>query len=196
MVPGWNPGGGGNPASATLRSQSRVISWYRGEPVPWYLANVAHPGFRQFLAERTTGLINGTFYFGRPFVGGPIDGVVCDESIYYPIYGEGLLDRSTEYYGIPLTENHPYAIAVEELYPYLSQSLFNLVGTTVDVMPNYGHVLFLNYATVRDKRPGRDAVDLGRGVVTFTGYRRRPTEAAAITKKDYLNACVRSWSRY
>ncbi len=191
MVPGWNPGGGGNPASATLRSQSRVVSWYRGEPVPWYLANVAHPGFRQFLAERTKMLINGTFYSGRPFVGGPIDGIVCDESIYYAIYGEGQINRSAEYFGIPLTENHPYAIAVEELYPYLSQSLFNAVGTTVDVMPNYGHVLFLNYAN-------RSAVNVqaatpwiwGEVWVTFTGY-PTPTNGSSrcITyEKDYLNA--------
>jgi len=191
MVPGWNPGGGGNPASATLRSQSRVIAYYRGEPLPWYLANVAHSGFRQFLAERTTGLINGVFYTGSPFATGPIDGVVGDESIYYPIFGEGLLDHSTEYYGIPLTDNHPYAIAVEELYPYLAQSLLNAIGNTVDVMPNYGHVLFLNYAN-------RSAINIqattpwiwGEVWVTFTGS-STPTSGSnrCITyDKDYLNA--------
>ena len=194
MVPGWNPGGGGNPATATLRSQSRVVAYYRGEPLPWYLANVAHPGFREFLAERTAGLVNGTFYFGRPFVGGPIDGVVCDESIYYPIFGEGLLDRSTEYYGIPLTDNHPYAIAVEGLYSYLAQSLGNSIGNTVDVMPNYGHVFFLDY-------PNRSAVNVqaatpwiwGEVWVTFTGY-ATPTSGSnrCITyDQDYLNAVRR-----
>ena len=153
MVPGWNPGGGGNPASATLRSQSRVIGYYNGSPEPWHLANIAHPGFRAFLTERTTGLIDGNYYFNTPFVTGPIDGIMCDEAIYYPMFREGVLDRSTEYYGIALTEDHPYAIAIEELYPYLAESLLNAVGVTQDVMPNYGHVLFLNY-------PNRSAINI------------------------------------
>lgn len=194
MVPGWNPGGGGNPASATLRSQSRVIGYYNGNPEPWYLANVAHPGFRQFLAERMTGLTDGTWFFNVRFATGPIDGVMCDEPIYYPIFGEGLLDHSTEYFGIPLTDLHPYALALESLYPYLAQSLFNSVGNTVDVMPNYGHVLFLSY-------PNHSAINIQSTMpwiyaevwVTFTGH-STPTNGTGrcITyEKDYLNA-VRS----
>jgi hypothetical protein len=189
MVPGWNPGGGGNPASATMRAQSRVIGYYAGSPEPSYLANVAHPGFRQFFAERAAALIDGTWYFNTPFSTGPIDGIMCDEAIYYPNFGEGLLDRSTEYYGVPLTEGHPLAVALEELYPFLAEQLMGAIGTTVDVMPNYGHVLFLNY-------PNQAAMNiqattpwiLGEVWVSFTGS-ATPTGGSnrCITyDKDYM----------
>jgi hypothetical protein len=145
MVPGWNPGGGGLPATATQRSQSRVVGYYNGNPVPWYFANVAHPGFKQFMAARISGLIDGTWYLGTPFASGPLDGVLGDEAIWYALYKEGFLDHSTEYYGIPVNADHPYAIAIEQFYPFLSDALMNALGRTEDVMPNYGHVLFLNY---------------------------------------------------
>lgn len=145
MVPGWNPGGGGNPASATIRAQSRVVGYYYGRATPDYFANIAHPGFRQFMAERIAGLIDGTWYYNTPYASGPLDGILGDEAIWYAIYKEGLLDHSVEYYGIPINENHPYAIAYEQFYPFLAQSLLAQLGRTEDVMPNYGHVLFLNY---------------------------------------------------
>ncbi|HKW13900.1 MAG TPA: hypothetical protein VJS69_05385 [Candidatus Krumholzibacteria bacterium] len=145
MVPGWNPGGGGKPASATTRAQSRVIGYYGGTPQPSYFANIANPGFKQFMAERITGLINGTWYSTVPFATGPVDGIMGDEAIWYAIYKEGALDHSVEYYGIPLTADHPYAIAIEQFYPYLSETLLRVLSRTEDVMPNYGHVLFLNY---------------------------------------------------
>jgi len=145
MVPGWNPGGGGNPASATTRAQSRVVGYYYGVSTPAYFGNIAHPGYKQFTAERIAGVIDGTWYFNTPFASGPMDGIMCDEAIWYAIYKEGMLDHSTEYYGIPINENHPYAIAYEQFYPYLSESLLAQLGRTEDVMPNYGHVLFLNY---------------------------------------------------
>ncbi len=191
MVPGWNPGGGGNPASATNRSQSRVVGYRWGAPELPYFANVSHPGFRLYYLARTTGLVDGTWYFNQPFVTGPLDGIMCDEAVYYPSFGEGLLDRTTEYYGIPITDNHPYAVAVESFYPNLAAALVNTVGTTVDVMPNFGHVLFLNY-------PNRSAINiqtttpwiLGEVWVTFTGT-SSPTSGAnrCITyDKDYVNA--------
>jgi hypothetical protein len=118
MVPGWNPSGvGGKPHSATQRSQSRVVGYDYGNPTPWYFANLGHPGYRQFLFERTAGLIDGTWYYNEPYASGPLDGVLCDEAVYYPSFGEGLLDKTTEYYGIPLTDTHPYAITTENLYP-------------------------------------------------------------------------------
>lgn len=191
MVPGWNPGGGGNPASATSRSQSRVVGFASGDSGPWHFANVEHPGYRQFLFERTAGLIDGTWYYNQPFATGPVDGVVCDEAIYYPMFGEGLLDRSDEYYGIPLTENHPFAVALENLYPLFAESLLGILGTTADLMPNYGHVLFLNY-------PNPAAINIqattpwiqGEVWVTFTGT-SSPTTGGnrCITyEKDYVQA--------
>jgi len=144
MVPGYNPGGPN--ASATQRSQSRVVGYYyAGSPTPLHFANLAHPGFRQFLAERTAGLLDGTFYFNQEYVSGPLDGILFDEALYYPLFGEGLLDKSTEYWGIPLNDSHPYATTLANLYPFMSETLANQVGETVDVMPNYGHVLYLNY---------------------------------------------------
>ncbi len=189
-VPGWNPSGG-NPASATQRKQSRVVSYYRGSPEPTYFANVGHPGYRQYMIERLAGLVDGTWYFNQPYAGGPIDGVLCDEAIYYAVFGEGRLDRSSEYYGLPVNDMHPYAIAIENFYPFLANSLMNEVGTTVDVMPNYGHVLYLNY-------PNHSAIQvqatmpwiLGEVWVTYTGT-STPTSGnnRCITyDKDYVNA--------
>jgi hypothetical protein len=87
-----------------------------------------------------------------------------------------------------MTENHPLAMALEELYPFLAEQLMGAIGSTVDVMPNYGHVLFLNY-------PNPAAVNiqattpwiLGEVWVSFTGS-ATPTSGAnrCITyDKDY-----------
>lgn len=190
MVPGWDPGGPG-PATATTRAHSRVVGYYPGGPQPLYIANIAHPGFRQFMAERIAGLIDGTFWYNTPFASGTLDGIMCDEAVYYPLYKEGLLDRSTEYFGIPLTDGHPYAVALEQFYPYLSESLLDRFGETHDVMPNYGHVLFLSYAN-------RSAINIasytpwvwGEVWVTYTGL-SSPTSGSSrcVTyDKDYANA--------
>jgi hypothetical protein len=191
MAPGWNPGGGGNPASATTRAQSRVVGYYPNRPTPEYFPNIAHPGFKQFMAERIAGLIDGTWYFNTPFASGPLDGIMCDEAIWYAIYKEGSLDHSVEYYGIPINENHPYAIAYEQFYPFLSQSLLAQLGRTADVMPNYGHVLFLNYNN-------RSAVNIqfatpwawGEVWVRYTGFSAPTTgNSRCITYNwDYDNA--------
>ena len=144
-VPGWNPGGGGNPASATSRDQSRVVGYNYNSGVPWYFANINHPGYREFLAHHVAGLIDGTWYFNQPFASGPIDGVMVDEAIWYPLFGEGLLDHSNEYYGTPVTDGHPYTYAIESVFPSLAQDMMDEFASTKDIMPNYGHVLFLNY---------------------------------------------------
>jgi hypothetical protein len=190
MAPGWNPGGGGNPASATSRAQSRVVGFYNGNSQPWHLANLAHPGYKQFLAERIEGLIDGTWWYNQPFASGPLDGIMGDEAIYYAVYNEGVLSRSTEYYGIPITDYHPYAVAIEQYYPYLSQALLDAFGRTADVMPNYGNVMFLNYANP-------SAINIqaatpwvwGEVWLTNTGY-WTPTGGAyrCVTyDKDYVN---------
>ena len=190
MVPGYNPGGPN--ASATQRSQSRVVGYYyAGSPTPLYFANIGHPGFRQFLTERSAGLIDGSWYFNQRFTRGPLDGVLYDEALYYPLFQEGKLDKSTEYWGIPLNDAHPYAAGYANLFPYLSQTLAGMVGETVDVMPNYGHVMYLNYPN-----PAATVVQtttpwiLGEVWLTNTGT-SSPTSGPnrCITyEKDYLNA--------
>lgn len=145
MVPGWTSGSPKTGATATNRAQSRVVGYYNGHE-PWFMANLAHPGYRQFLDQFVAGNLDGTWWYNQKFASGPADGVMMDEAIWYPIYGEGLLDHSTEYYGIPINENHPYTYAIENLYPALAADMKDMLGSTRDVMPNYGHVLFLNYA--------------------------------------------------
>jgi hypothetical protein len=189
MVPGWNPGGPG-PATATSRSHARVVNYYNGSPQAWYMANIAHPGFRAFMLDRIVGLLDGTWWTNALFASGPLDGIMGDEAIYYAQYKEGLLDRSTEYFGIPLTDDHPYAVAFESFYPELSEALLGRFASTRDVMPNYGHVLFLNFVH-------RSAVNIqaatpwvwGEVWVTNTGL---PTPVSGASRcitydKDYVN---------
>jgi hypothetical protein len=165
MVPGWNPGGGGNPASATTRAQSRVVGYYYGVSTPAYFGNIAHPGYKQFTAERIAGVIDGTWYFNTPFASGPMDGIMCDEAIWYAIYKEGFLDHSVEYYGIPINENHPYAVAYEQFYPYLSESLLAQLG------PDRGRDAKLRsrslsqlQQSIGHQHPVLDSVGMGRSV--------------------------------
>ncbi len=190
LAPGWNPSGGGNPASATERSQSRVVAYYNGSSTPWHLANIAHPGYRRFFSEHVASLIDGTWYFNTPFATGPVEGVMVDEALYYPQFGEGQLDRTTEYYGVAMNDDHPHALAFESLYPYLTQELQREMGGTKDLMPNYGHVLFLNY-------PNRSAINVrkitpwiwGEVWVTYNGL-SSPTSGGnrCITyERDYTN---------
>jgi hypothetical protein len=140
-VPGWNPGGAN--ASATSRDQSRVVGFNFGQV--WHFGNVAHPGYRAFLAHHVAGLIDGTWYNNQPFATGPIDGVMVDESIWYPLFGEGLLDRSSEYYGTPINDQHPYTYVIEQMFPRLAQDMMNAFASAKDIMPNYGHALYLSY---------------------------------------------------
>ncbi|HEU4928358.1 MAG TPA: hypothetical protein VFU38_00900, partial [Candidatus Krumholzibacteria bacterium] len=133
MVPGYNPGGPN--ASATQRSQSRVVGYYyAGSPTPLQFANLAHPGYRGFLADLVAGLIDGTWYFNQPFATGPIDGVMMDDAIWYPSFGEGLLDHSSEYYGVPVNDSHPLTSAIENTFPWLAQEMLDRFGDTKDIM--------------------------------------------------------------
>ncbi|HEU4366544.1 MAG TPA: hypothetical protein VFT13_13895 [Candidatus Krumholzibacteria bacterium] len=188
VVPGWNPTSGGNPASATERWQSRALG--SNNATPWYLGNMAHPGYRQFLVEYARRLITGTWFSTVPFATGPVDGIMCDLGIYYPQFLEGQIDKTAEYYGVPLTEDHPYAVAVETVYPYLAGELVQVFGETKRLMPNYGHVFFLNYAN-------RSAINVqattpwiwGEVWVTYTGT-WSPTSGnnRCITyERDYAN---------
>ncbi len=190
IAPGWNPGGGGNPASATERSQSRAVSFYSGFVPPWYLANAANAGYRNFVAYYMGGLIDGTWWNPAPFATGPIDGVMCDDAIYYSLFGEGAVDHTSEYYGIPVTDDNPYPIAIEQAYPHLAQDLMARFGRTKDVMPNYGHVFFLNY-------PNRSAENVqkttpwiwGEVWVTYTGaaFPTSGNDRCITYDKDYEN---------
>jgi len=189
MVPGWNPGGPN--ASATDRAHARVVGYFFGDPQPWYFANVAHPGYRAFISDHIEALIDGTWYYNQPFATGPIDGVLMDEAIWYPIFGEGLLDHSTEYYGQEIDDDHPYTRSIEGLYPIMAQNMMTAFGATKDIMPNYGHVLFLNY-------PNRCAENiqattpwiLGEVWVQYTGT-ATPTSGGGRTityDNDYVNS--------
>lgn len=190
MVPGWNPGGPEGPATALLRSQSRVPRYYIGSSQPQYFVNIEDPGYKQFLVERSAELIEGTWWYGVPYATGPLDGIMCDEAIYYALFNEGLLARSDEYYGLTVNDNHPYPVAFEEFYGYLAESLLERLNRTADVMPNYGHVLFLNY-------PNRSAHNIqsitpwawGEVWVTYTGL-PAPTSGGnrcISYEKDYVN---------
>jgi|SRR5688572_25822018 hypothetical protein len=190
VAPGWNPGGGGNPATATERSHSRAVGYYSGGEA-WYLANVTHPGYRAFLKYHIAGLIDGTWWYNQTFATGPLDGVMVDESIWYPVFGEGLLDRSTEYYGIPVNDSHPYTYAIENMYPAIASDMLDEFSATKDIMPNYGHVLFLNFANrcaqqIQDTTPWI----YGEVWLNYTGF-NSPTSGTnrCITyDKDYVNA--------
>ena len=144
-VPGWNPARGPNdpPASATDRSQSRAFGIRVGNRPPWPLANVHNPDYRRFATDFISGLIDGTFY-GHPRAMGNIEGVVIDNAIYYPEFGEGQLPKTDEFYGIPMDDLHPYAIAFETFFIELIDALHGRFGGGADVMANYGHVLFLS----------------------------------------------------
>jgi hypothetical protein len=141
-VPGWNPGGPN--ASATSRSQSRVVGYNYHNNEPWYFANLEHPGYRGFLAYLVQSMIDGSWW-DKTYASGPIDGVMIDESIWYPAFGEGLLANSNEYFGTAVNDNHPYTYEVESQFPRLAEEMLQSFGTSKDMMPNFGHVLFLNY---------------------------------------------------
>ena len=169
MVPGYNPGGPN--ASAQTRSQSRVVGYYYpGFPTALQFANLAHPGYRAFLAELVAGLIDGTWYFNQPFATGPIDGVMMDDAIWYPIFGEGMLDHSSEYWHVPVNDSHPLTTSIENLFPWLAQAELDRFGDTKDIMPNYGHVMFLNYPNrCAENIQGTTPWILGEVWVSYTG---------------------------
>jgi hypothetical protein len=145
-VPGWNPnaGIGDPPASATTRSESRAFNRNDGAVGPLYMANIENPAMRRFLVHHIAGLVDGS-HWGTAFASGHIDGIMADIGVYYAQFGEGMLWNTDEYYGEPMVDTHPYSRGFETLYPYLATALEARFGQAIDIMPNYGHVYFLNY---------------------------------------------------
>lgn len=144
VVPGWVPGSPKPGATAQTRDQSRVPGYYSGGE-PWWMANLANPGYRKFLDAYLAGSLDGTWWYNQKWATGPADGTMIDVSIWYPAYHEGVLEHSVEYYGIPVNDGHPYTYAVESSFPALAADMLEEFGSTKDIMPNYSHVLFLNY---------------------------------------------------
>jgi len=185
MVPGWVPNGPTATASATSRDQSRVVGYYNGNETP-YMANVANAGYRQFLDAYIAGVLDGTWWYNQAFASGPADGVVIDEAIWYPAYKEGLLNHSTEYYGIPIDDSHPYSYAIESIYPELASDLKDHFGATKDIMPNYGHVLFLNYQNRCAQNIQKTTPWIwGEVWVTYTGTSSPTSGANRCITEDY-----------
>lgn len=149
VVPGWNPdwSPGDPPASATSRAQSRVPGFAGAADgtTVWKMANIEHPGYRRFLQYWAGHVMDGSLE-NQPVSGPPLDGMVCDNAIYYPRFGEGVLDRTDEYYGIPLTPQHPYAMGFATLFPEMTGGLAARFARGVDVMPNFGHVLYTTHS--------------------------------------------------
>lgn len=140
LVPGWNPDRAPDdpPASATERSQSRVFGIESTGGVPWRLGNITDPGYRRFHIEWTEKVLRGSAWGGGS-ASGPVDGILVDHAIYYPRYNEGLLDKTNEFYGLPLDESHPYTLGFVSYFGELREALEENVVEAVDIMANLGH---------------------------------------------------------
>jgi hypothetical protein len=149
MVPGWNPQRQAEdpPASATERRQSRAIGRLGVNYEPWYLANITSSGYRHFLNYFTVGLINGSIV-GHTYSSGLLDGVLTDEALYYPMFNQGQIDKTNEFYGIPLEEPHPYALGFVTYLKEAKQYLSSTVDAGKDLIPNYTHVYWLNHSSM------------------------------------------------
>jgi hypothetical protein len=185
MVPGWTTGSPKTGAQATTRAESRVVGFYAGHE-PWYMANLANPGYRAFLDAYVAGNMDGTWWYNQKYAGGPVDGVMIDEAIWYPVYGEGVLNHSTEYYGIPVNDSHPYSYAVENMFPNLAGDMKGDLGKTTDIMPNYGHVLFLNYANRCAQNIQKTTPWIyGEVWVSYTGTSAPTSGGSRVITEDY-----------
>jgi hypothetical protein len=144
VVPGWNPDRhiDDPPASAAERSQSRAVGMPFGTLEPWRMANVNHAGYRRFFADQMAALADGSMY-GAANATGPVDGLLMDLGVYYPVFNDGVVNKTDEYYGVPLDDSHPYALGFISFYTDLIEDLDARFGRPVDVMPNYGDVFFL-----------------------------------------------------
>ncbi|UCH85309.1 MAG: hypothetical protein JSW50_06365 [Candidatus Latescibacterota bacterium] len=189
FAPGWNPERTSNdpPASATERSQSRAPGILQ-LGAPWYLMNIVNPDYREFLIDLMERALNGD-RFGGPFISGDLDGIMVDHGVYYPMWNEGLLDKTNEFYQLPVDDTHPYPIGFEMFYTELREALTYRLGHDVDLLPNYGHIAGLS----RDDRFSQniaDATDWAWGEVWVTFYGHSfPTSGTyrAITyDKDYV----------
>ena len=144
VVPGWNPDRSPDdpPASATERAQSRAVGMPFGTVDPWRMANITHAGYRRFLIDQMTALADGSLY-GAANATGPVDGIMVDIGVYYPVFNDGVVNKTDEFYGVPLDDSHPYALGFVSHYTELIEGLDGRLSRPVDVMPNYGNVLFL-----------------------------------------------------
>jgi len=192
VIPGWNPNWqtGDPPASATNRSQSRAPAFYSsGRSTTWYLANLANAGYRSFLADYVRSLLDGTLY-NTTMSTGPADGAMVDNAIYYPEFNEGNIDKTTEFYGVSLDENHPYPIGFEYFYPELRAYLSLHIDDGTDVMANYSASYFLSRKD-RFSQNIQQLVDWAWAEVWIIyrgGY--MPTTGARVTQydKDYTTS--------
>ncbi|MFH1754965.1 MAG: hypothetical protein ABIA59_04610, partial [Candidatus Latescibacterota bacterium] len=148
VVPGWNPARQEDdpPASAEARWQSRAIGRFGSEGEPWYLANISHSGYRQFLSHYAAGLIDGSI-FNLSYSGGTIDGVLTDEALYYPMFNVGQIDKTLEFFAVPLDESHPYGAAFVTFHAKAKQYLSFRIEAGKDLIPNYTHVYWLNHSS-------------------------------------------------
>ncbi len=191
-VPGWNPNPqpGDGPASASAREESRALGFNVGQTEPFPLANIAHPGFRQFLTEHIAGILDGTGK-GLNWIGPPLDGIVGDNAIYYPLFDEGKLGNTHEYEQYTLDDSHPYGFACATIYPETAAEIRDLIGYPVDFVPNFGNVSFLNYPSAFAQQT-RDTTPWAWGEVWiyFTGT-SSPVSGSNRTvtyDRDYANA--------
>lgn len=165
FVPGWNPNPqpGDGPASAASREESRAFGFYNPAHEPWYLANLENPNYRDFARDYIRTLIDGTVWGpnGDPE---PADAIVMDHGVYYPEWNEGSVDKTIEFFGVPLDDNHPYGVAFESFYPNLEQYLGAVFRKGIDVIPNYGNASFFTRPD-RFSQGIQEAVDWGWGEV-------------------------------
>jgi hypothetical protein len=194
LVPGWNPERGPDdpPASATERSQSRVFGIPETGHVPWRLANINDPGYRAFHVDRTAKLLDHSLY-GPASTTGPVEGVLVDHAIFYPQFNEGLLDKTNEFYGLPLDNSHPYAFGFVGYFDALREGLDARTPRAVDIMANLGHAGVLG-VPMPQVQATLDAVDwvLGEVWIMHRPY-SYPTAGSARTvtyESDYQMAIV------
>jgi hypothetical protein len=145
VVPGWNPDRlpDDPPSSATERAQSRAVGMPFGVTDPWRMANITHAPYRRFLIDEIAALADGSL-LGATNATGPVDGIMVDLGVWYPIFNDGVINKTNEFYGVPLDDSHPYARGFVTFYTDLIEGLEGRLGRSPDIMPNYGHVLFLD----------------------------------------------------
>ncbi len=146
VVPGWNPDWtpGDPPASATSREQSRAVGVPYSGVEAQMMANITNTGYRQFLVDQMERIADGTLY-GAVNASGPVDGILVDHGVYYPIFNEGVIDKTSEFYGLPLDGTNPYALGFVTFYPELDDALASRMTKPIDLMPNFGDAFFLAY---------------------------------------------------
>ncbi|UCG51620.1 MAG: hypothetical protein JSW58_15770 [Candidatus Latescibacterota bacterium] len=172
FVPGWNPNRlpGEPPASAVEGSQARVFGIRELGHEPWQLANICNEGYRKFLIDLMAKHADGT-RSGDPIISGPVEGIMVDHGVFYPQFNEGLLEKTNEFYQLPLDESHAYAIGFEAFYTELLNGLMTRLGKNIDILPNYGHAQILTW-TDRFSKNIQDITDWawGEAWITYMGY--------------------------